>query len=686
MQTSPYEFYNNNYGVRLGYLINDVDKRHQESVALFSYGAYEKRALRSKGFKLRAGGGYGNDVLVNYVKLKPYEQELLREKFGEPSKVTKLYQFVDYIAVDKGALEFYSGFRLSNRRGLPADVVQEYTCNAEILNACHTISSNHAARRKVMGGASVSVWAKLAECVAKLDKSIYPHTLPNNARRLADKYRAYKKEGYTALIHKGFCNDNGRKVTLDIERFMLSLYIQSNNPYVADVVNDYWRFMAGDVDVVDYKTGEVYKRDDFYRDGEAITLSAGTFWNYINQPANRAVVDKYRMDTLTYQSVHVPHHHRHAPNYSLSKISMDDRDLPRKMANGKRVKAYYAYDVTSGCVIGAAYSQNKTTELFIDCMRNMFHFLEHNRFGMPMQVEVEHHLVNAFRDDLMKAGVVFPFVRWANPGNSQEKWAETGNRVKKYGFEKRYQDGIGRFYARLEANRTKSEKVFDAENDNYKEKTFAYEVLVADDMEIVSQYNNALHPNQKKYKGLTRLEVLAMYANPQMAQIDKPLLIRYIGDSTKTTIRRNQYVQVQYAKYALPNPAVLAQLQANNYEVTAYYLRNELDEIAQVYLYQNDVFLCTCDKIEPYNTANAEWDSADQDRYTQQAKYVEQFNYQVKQGKADLGRVKLISTDKIERTDVQAEVVEHTPIQPNFDFDQDQEHDDFNRHHAINSL
>ena len=43
---------------------------------------------------------------------------------------------------------------------------------------------------------------------------------------------------------------------------------------------------------------------------------------------------------------------------------------------------------------------------------------------MPAQVEVEHHLVNNFADGLMKAGVVFPFVRWCNPGNSQEKRAE----------------------------------------------------------------------------------------------------------------------------------------------------------------------------------------------------------------------------------------------------------------------
>ncbi len=42
------------------------------------------------------------------------------------------------------------------------------------------------------------------------------------------------------------------------------------------------------------------------------------------------------------------------------------------MKDGNRVKAYYAYDVVSGAVVGYAYNRLKTAELFLDCMRNMF--------------------------------------------------------------------------------------------------------------------------------------------------------------------------------------------------------------------------------------------------------------------------------------------------------------------------
>ncbi|WP_199118696.1 hypothetical protein [Pedobacter sp. ASV28] len=686
MQVSPYELFNNQYGVRLSYILSDADKRNSESVALISYSAYKLRCHRKEGFRLKEGKGLGNEALINFVKLSFSEQNILIEKWGDPKKTTKIHQFKDFIMPDANALSFYSTFKLSDRRHLPNAVIAEYTVNANILNACHTIMTNNIAKRKAMGGGRTKIWEKLAECVINLDREEFPHTLPTNYRRLQEKYRKYKNEGFTALIHKGFCNDNSRKVTIDIERLILSLYIAKNKPYVGDVANDYWRFIAGDIDIYDYQTGEIYDRNQFYENGQPVTLSESTVWNYINQPANRAIVDKFRMDSLTYVSTHTPHHHRHAPNYSFSKISMDDRDLPRKMPNGTRVKAYYAYDITSGCIIGAAYSQNKTVGLFIDCMRNMFHFLDRNNYGMPMQVEVEHHLVNSFKEDLMKAGIVFPFVRWCNPGNSQEKWAETGNRIKKYGYEKRYQEGIGRFYSRLEANKTKSEKIFDADNNNYREKTYPYEVLVADDMEIIEKYNHALHPNQKKYKDLTRFQVLEIYANPNLAQIDRPLLMRYIGKAISTSIRRNQYVQVQYAKYALPDPKAIRELTPNNYNVTAYYLPNELNEIENVYLYQNDQFICKCEKIIAYNTANAEWMDNDIYNYQHQAKYVAKFSNMVKEQKTFLG--KLRTMEKIDhRLENSIETIPQSII-PNEerDLSDDLGNDQFRRLNAINSL
>ena len=129
--------------------------------------------------------------------------------------------------------------------------------------------------------------------------------------------------------------------------------------------------------------------------------------------------------------------------------------------------------------------------------------------------------------------------------------------MKKYGVEKRSQVGIGRWYARLEANRPKEEKVYDEFNNTYKEATYTYEQLVADDIRAIHEYNNALHPNQKLYPGLTRWEVLCRYQNPDLAPVDKALLYRFIGEEVRTSIRRSKYCRVHYEDYALPSPELI---------------------------------------------------------------------------------------------------------------------------------
>ena len=451
------------------------------------------------------------------------------------------------------------------------------------------------------------------------------------------------------MIHRNFCNQNSRIVDERLEMLILSVYCMTNKPYASWVAEDYERFTKGEIEVVNIQTGEIFNRMDFYNDkrSEFITVSDKTCWNYINQPKNRLIVDSYRAAGHRFLSTIMPHMHRHAPNFSLSKISLDDRDLPRKMHNGDRVKAYYAYDVASGCLIGASYSIRKDVGLFIGCIREMFRFIDSRGWGMPLEMEVEHHLVSNFKDDLMKAGVVFPFVHWCAPSNSQEKHAEQLNRQKKYGYEKRYQDGIGRWYGKLEANQTGGERIYDEANNRYtvKEKTYSFEQLVADDIHTIALYNSGLHRDQKKYKGKTRMQVMEENLNPNLASINRPLLVRYIGECTTTSIQRNMYCQVQHSDYMLPNPEVLGRLQPNNYTVQAYYMpmnANGENQIDEVYLYQHDDYLCEAKIIVKYNTSHAEWTDADTEAMTEQAKYIAQTKKLVKDGREKISKVQLM--------------------------------------------
>ena len=579
-------------------------------------------------------------ALVSVDSLPRKYYLLTVELIGDPKVVVPVQTFADRLVPDTDAYKFFITYRTVSGNPLPEDKVREYCRNAEVLNALKADIVNKRFGRGSTGGKRTNFWENTANTLAGLKQRI-GHTLPDNPSRLKEKYKIYVKKGYSTLVSRKFGNINSLKVSEPIKMLILSLYVMRNNPYASEVRDLYMQFLGGAITVCDLETGELYDRSDFMDSkGNPITISESTVWNIINDPLNRAIVDKYRMGGLDYNNTHRPHHVRKGPQYSFSKISLDDRDLPRKMPDGTRVKAYYAYDVASGCVIGRAYSKQKTTTLFVDCIRDMIRFINGYHLGFPMEMEVEHHIVNQFEQDLMRAGVLFPIVRWCKPGNSQEKRAEHFNRAKKYGYEKRYQEGIGRWYARLEANRIRTEKVFDADNNHYKEKTYSFEELVADDLDIIRRYNNDLHRDQKRYPGKTRLQVLLEHPNPNMVHQTDYKVARYAGEHTQTSIRRSAYVRVQYQDYRLSSPYVLQDLEPNNYQVDAYYMPSE--SIERVYLFQKDVYIDTCHKVVAYNEATAEQTDADRAAYREQAKYVAQYDKMVKEGKKELAKVTII--------------------------------------------
>jgi hypothetical protein len=630
------EYYNNTLCIRAGWLFGDG--------GIITKPNYDAMSLRSK-FKVVRRASRATPALVEFDTMPFPLKKAITDKVGDPRRLVGRNAVKELIKADPTAMEYFSGYQLSDGRNLPPEVVTEYYNNATVLNAVNTMLNDTKSYRRSHGGAASGSWKIVADAVSTLDRNEVPHTLPANERRLKDKLAQYLKEGYASLIHRGYCNQNSRVVTEQLEQLLLSICCMENKPYAEWVHGYYLQFIGGGVDIVDMRTGELFDRNDFRdENGDYIVISESTVWNYINNPKNAAIIEATRMTNHRYLSTVRPHYHRHAPLYSLSKITLDDRDLPRKMHDGSRVKAYYAYDVASGALIGAAYSRRKDAALFVDCVRDMFRYITANGWGMPMEIEVEHHLVKEFKDDLAQAGVLFPFVRFCAPGNSQEKHAEQLNRQKKYGYEKRYQNDIGRFYAKDEVNRSGGERVYDDEQQKYviREQTYTFEQLVADDLEANARYNAGPHRNQDKHAGKSRLQVLQDSVNPNLAEINPAMLMRYIGECTTTSIVRNMYVQVQYAKYQLPDPEVLSRLQPNSYTVKAYYLPDAEGDISRVFLYQNGEFLCEAAKLTTFNTAQAERTDADTAAMTAQAKYIAQFDKMVREAKADAPKVRVL--------------------------------------------
>lgn len=679
---TPYEYHDKKLGVKIKYLIFDRHF-HPSSLKLISYNALNKR-IRSESCseKELRRASLGCDALAVYDSLSQIWKDMLILHFGKPKEEIKKSWFAQHYMADSEAFNFYLAYTYGDKVKLDLDVAELYGYQASVLNTVLLMKNNRKQYLKALGCNSVDIWDSLSKDVNAFRE--VNHQLPTTKDSLRYKVTKYAKESYPAIISGKYGMQNALKVTMKIENLIISLYCLPNKPYVESVYEMYVEFLEGKIEVVNIKTGEIFERSHFYKRNQPVEISVSTVWNIVNDPSNALIIAKYRNGNYDFNHKLRPHVTRTAPNYSMSKISLDDRDIMHtKLHDGSKVMAYYAFDVMSGAMIGIAHSKSKNHDLYIDCLRSMFRFTTSKGLGVPMQMEVEQHLVSDYKDGLMKAGNVFPFVRWCNPTNSQEKGAEHLIGIKKYGAEKDNNQNVGRHYSRRDSNRTTIQKIFDEQNDNYKDAKASFEQIVANELQEQIAYNNELHSNQKKFPKQTRLQVFLNNINPDLPKLDLAQLTRYIGNHTPTSVRRNQYVQVQYEKYQLSSPQIIRKLAPNNYEVDAYYLPNEKNEIESVYIYQNGLFICECEPKPTFNTANSEWTDDDVLGYQNAMKYISEFDKMVKDDSQRIQKVSIIRNDK-PIIDITPEVVTKQLAEPEYKYQYSNAHTERSR--AINDL
>lgn len=573
----------------------------------------------------RGGGAKGSHAFVIIDSLPPRYKEEVYLRHPETDSVRLAGWVRSNYEIDQSAVVFFHD-REKTGLDLKPEKIREYITNASVLNTCIRLYDNARTYQRIAG--DKYDWGKMAAAVDSL-RVQFGHTLPGSMLRFRKKVAEYRREGYGCLISGKFGNQSARKVDYRTERLILGIAVLPNKPFNTNVAEMYNQFVCGELDVYDPETGELFNPDDFTdRDGEPRVLSETTINNYLNKPKNRVLIEHKLSSWSTFMHEQMPHMHRHAPEFSFSKISFDDRDLPRKLKDTKaRPKAYYAYDVASQCVVGFAYNRNKNVDLVVDMFRSMFHLIDRKGWGCPAQVEVENHLMSQWKDSFLKAGVMFPFVRFCAPQNSQEKYAEPMNGAKKKAVEHRNHLGIGRFYAKDRHYRTEGRKVFDEQNDTYEDKQYySWDELVADDMRDVMEFNNSLHPNQKKYPGMTRWQVLEANMNPNLEPINKAVLARFIGDHVETSVRRNSYCRVGYTDWWLSGTGVLERLAPNNWKVDAYYLTDDDGNITDVYIYQNGMLVDKLQNVGTFNTADCEQTDADRAVFVEQRKKISGFN------------------------------------------------------------
>lgn len=602
---------------------------------------YKQLSARKRINVVRSGKGQGRYALVAVDSIPTIYRKMVDELYPGGDTVRLEGWITSNYETDQAAVAFFND-RAKTGLDLTQEKVKEYVVNASVLNTCIKLYNRASASKKLMG--EKYAWEKMATTIKTL-KEKFGHTLPASTMRFRKKVAEYKKFGYACLISGKFGNQSARKVDHKTERLILGLAVLPNKPFNTSVLELYNSFVCGEIEVYDPETGELFNPDDFTdKSGEPKVLSESTITNYLNRPKNKVLIEHELMSYTTFMHEQMPHMHRHAGEFSLSQITMDDVDLTRKLKDTKqRVHAYYAYDVVSQCVIGASYARKKDEILVLDCFRDMFRLIERNGWGMPAGIEVENHLMSQYKDGFLQAGVAFPFVHFCAPQNSQEKYAENLNGAKKRSIIHKNHEGIGRFYGKGKW-RTESKKISDETNELYEDKEyFSYDQLIADDRQDSYEWNHSLHPNQKKYPGMSRWDVLVANINPTLQPLDKLTLARYIGERVETSIRRNSTVRVAYEDWWLSKTEKLERLEPNNNKVTAYYIPDADGKPQEVFIFQGDRFIDQVERVETYNRVMAEQTDEDKEKYQVQQKKVASFTKYVKDNA--IGKVGVMKSD-----------------------------------------
>lgn len=585
---------------------------------------YDALVARKRMNVIRQGKGLGNYALIAVDSLPQRYKDKVDEIYPGGAQA-RLEGWIksNYERDEMAATYFYSPKKCGV--SLSPDKANEYTVNASVLNTCIKLYERAATAQKLFGGKYN--WSMMAATIEVLRKR-FGHTLPVSTLRFRKKVNEYKTNGYACLISGKFGNQCARLLTQKEEKVLDGLVVLENKPWNTNVHAMYEMFVCGELDVYDPETGELLDPEQYARErnGDLWVPSEATINNYLNRPATKARINRLLKPRMDYYHEDMPHVHRHNGVYSLSQVTMDDVDLSRRMRGNETVHAYYAYDMVSQCVIGASYSKGKGRSLVEECFLDMFRLIKSRKWGIPLGVEVENHLMTRYKNGLLKEGVVFSKVRFCAPQNSQEKYAETLNGAKKKSVIHKNHAGIGRFYGKGKW-KVYQEKVSDETNQKWLDKKYyTFEELVADDRADNKEWNNSLHPNQEKYPGMTRWEVLVANINPGLRAYDEMHIARYLGEEVQTSIRRNSYVRVCHKDWWLSAPNVLEKLAPNNYKVQAYYLSDSVtNEPKSVYIFQNDKYIDTLEPIETFNRVISEQTDEDRLKLGRQMKKINEF-------------------------------------------------------------
>lgn len=204
---------------------NRLCATYDDLAEILSIGAVQKSVQRGKIEQLQRGGN-GREALFAVDSLPVrYKNEVYRRNPDLQAQAASK-EFIDEIVPDAKAATFYDDHKIDGIRGLEPKQKQEYANSAAILEAFRVRLDRANSQRMRVSKPRVKkseFWAKVAKALPRI-ADYYPHSLPENPRRLQEKFNDFFRGGkpnYEVLISGKFQNSNAAKVETEEQKATL---------------------------------------------------------------------------------------------------------------------------------------------------------------------------------------------------------------------------------------------------------------------------------------------------------------------------------------------------------------------------------------------------------------------------------------------------------------------------------
>lgn len=173
-------------------------------------------------------------VLIEYERMGDKYKELIEKRFGNPYEYVAKEPIRKLIKQDLKAHDFFLQYRFDGEKCLSIEHVQKYTAAANWLNMLAEVGEDKKALKKLLNLSMGEFWLQVCEIITydKID-------LPASFKRLTERIKIYKEQGYASLIHKQFGNQNTQKVSGEVAQALLLEMIADPNQH-----DDVWIALA----------------------------------------------------------------------------------------------------------------------------------------------------------------------------------------------------------------------------------------------------------------------------------------------------------------------------------------------------------------------------------------------------------------------------------------------------------